>query len=164
MTEPVAAERRRAGVLAVVIGVVSLVVVVFVLPVLVGLYFIKRTIDGDGPPSCDREPVVLEWAEHDGYWWRSEMFELAEASQVVQVDVTLWRAGGVLQLGKTVYAMPAGEPFPDFAATTSSTLPFAGLQVGHGVEAVNEQITPAAGRWELALTGGAAPVEVRWPC
>jgi hypothetical protein len=164
MTEPVAAERRRGGVLAVVIGMVSLVVVIFVLPVLVVLLLVKRTIDGDGPPSYDREPVVLEWVEQDGSWWRSETFELVEVSQVVQVDVALWRDGGVLQLGNTVYAVPAGESFPDLAATTSGTLPFTGVRVGHGVEAVNEQITLGTGRWELAVAGGAAPVEVRWPC
>jgi hypothetical protein len=50
------------------------------------------------------------------------------------------------------------------AAKLGGTLPFEGLRVGHGVEAVNEQITLGAGTWELALTGGAAPVEVRWPC
>jgi hypothetical protein len=99
--------------------------------------------------------------EQDGRWWRSEIFEV---SQVVQVDVALRRDGDVLPLGNTVYAVPAGESFPDLAATTSDTLPFEGVGVGHGVEAVNEHITLGTRRWELAVTGGAAPVEVRSPC
>lgn len=163
MTEP-APGRRRRDVLTAVVGSTALVGGILLLPIVVGFFLVQRAIDGDGPPGCDREPVLLEWVERDGAWFRSAGFELVADEQTVQVDVSLLKDGGVIQLGKTVYAVPAGEAFPESDEPTSTTQPFPGVRVGHGVDAVNEQVDLGAGAWELIVRGGAAPAEVRWPC
>lgn len=138
---------------------------ILVLPVVGVFAYIRHEISGGGTPSCDQDAVEVEWVERDGLWRRSDAFELDEAPQTVQVDVRLQRDGGVLQFGSTVFAVPAGEPTPvprDMASST--TRPYAGMLVGRGVDAVNEQIELARGRWELIVDGTATATELRWPC
>lgn len=161
MTEHTA-ERPRRGTAVAVFATMAFVCVICVLPAVVWLVAEQAT-GGDGTPNCEREPVVLEWAERDGSWWRSDSFELDGASQVVQVDVVLRPDGGVLAVGNSVYVARAGQLLPDADDVTSST-PFDGTRVGSGVEAVNETVRLESGTWELLVSGGAAHAEVRWPC
>jgi hypothetical protein len=136
-----------------------------IVPLFIGARMVRNTILGsDDAPSCDSEPVSLRWSEPDFGWQRTGPFTL-DAAQTVQVDVRLFDPdGGVIQLGSTVYAVPAGEPFPDFSETATTTTPFGGIRVGHGREAVNEQVRLDAGAWELMLRGVPGRTEVRWPC
>ena len=131
-----------------------------------GFVYLRNEIFDNELPSCDREPVVLEWTQREGLWSRSATFELVDDSQTVQVDLTLQRDdGGVIQVGKTVYVIPAGEKHPaDDEETTPTTQPFRGTVVGRGVDGVNEQVTLEAGEWQLIVKGGASAADVRWPC
>ena len=163
MTE--ATGRRWRAVVAVV-GAIAAAIVLGVLALVGASAYLMNELFDNEVPSCDREPVVLEWRGSDGGWHRSAPFELVADSQTVQVDLTLYRDdGGVIQPGKSVYAIAAGDPLPpedeDIAGTTR---PFRGTVVGRGVDGLNEQITLGAGQWELIVDGGASAAEVRWPC
>ena len=143
-----------------------LVVAAAALAVVAVLTYISNEVFDNEIPSCDADPVVLEWTQREGLWQRSATFELFEDSQKVQVDVTLHRDdGGVIQVGKNVYVMAAGGSVPaDDDETTPTTQPFRGTVVGRGIDGVNEQVTLEAGEWQLPVKGGASPAEVRWPC
>lgn len=164
VTESPVQRRRRAA--AVVVGTAALIGAVAVLVAVAGFRYVGNEIFDNELPSCDREPVVLEWTQQDGRWLRSETFELLERSHTVQVDLSLQRDdGGVIQTGKTVYVIPAGDRVPaDGEAATSGTEPFRGVVVGRGVDGVDEQVTIGAGEWQLIVQGGASAAEVRWPC
>jgi hypothetical protein len=152
------------GTAVAVIGTVAVVAAILVLPVVLVAVMVLRAVDDGGPPTCDREPVLLEWIDQDGAWFRTTPFELETDEQTVQIDVTLRPDGGVIRVGQTVYVARAGGPFPDVAEVGSTTGPFDGVVVGRGVDAVNEQVDLGPGAWELMVRGGAAPAEVRWPC
>lgn len=164
MTDP--SLQRRWKSVAVVAGTTALLGAIAVLVTVGGLIYLRNEVFDNELPSCDREPVVLEWAQRDGLWQRSATFDLFEDSQTVQVDLTLHRDdGGVIQTGKTVYVVAAGGSVPaDADDTTSTTLPFRGTVVGRGIDGVNEQVTLQAGQWQLIVKGGASAAEVRWPC
>ena len=166
VTEP--SVQRRWRTVALVIGTIALAGVTAVLVGIGGLLYLSNEIFDNEQPSCDREPVILEWTRQgDGLWRRSTPFELLEDSQTVQVDLALANedAGQVLNFGRTVYVIASGETFPtDFEETTSSTQPFEGEVVGNGIDGVNEQVTLGAGKWQLIVKGAASAAEVRWPC
>ena len=166
VTEP--SVQRRWRTVALVIGTIALAGVTAVLVGIGGLLYLSNEIFDNEQPSCDREPVVLEWTQQgDGLWRRSTPFELLEDSQTVQVDLALANedAGQVLNFGRTVYVIASGETFAaDFEETTSSTQPFEGEVVGNGIDGVNEQVTLGAGKWQLIVKGAASAAEVRWPC
>jgi hypothetical protein len=150
-----------------VVGTVLFIGVLVFLPIIGALASGRFDLFGDdGPPSCASEPAVLEWSDSDRGWRRTGRFTLEE-SQIVQVDVDLWNSdgGGVLDFGvSTVYAVPAGEPFPEFGDSAATTSPFLGIRVGSGKDAVNEQLRLDPGVWELIMRDGASAAEVRWPC
>ena len=147
--------------MAVIAGATAAVVTV---AAIAGLLYLRDEIFDNELPSCDSEPVVLEWTQREGRWSRSDTFELFDDSQTVQVDLALQRDdGGVIQVGKTLYVVPAGSS-PPADATTPSTQPFRGTTVGSGVDGINERVTLQAGEWQLIVKGGASPAEVRWPC
>ena len=160
--------QSRWRTVALVIGTIALAGVTAVLVGVGGLLYLSNEIFDNELPSCDREPVILEWTQQgDGLWRRSTPFELLEDSQTVQVDLVLANedAGQVLNFGRSVYVIAAGETFAaDFEETTSSTQPFEGEVVGNGIEGVNEQVTLGAGKWQLIVKGAASGAEVRWPC
>jgi hypothetical protein len=165
VTEP--SVQRRWKTVAVVVGTTALVGAGAVLVVVGGLVYLRNEVFDNELPSCDREPVILEWTQGDGSWRRSTTFELLEDSQTVQVDLALANEDGgqVLNFGRTVYVIPAGGTFPaDFEEMTPSTQPFEGRVVGSGIDGVNEQVTLEAGQWQLIVQGGASAAEVRWPC
>jgi len=151
---------------AVVIGTSVLVGAMVVVTIVGGLVYLRNEIFDNELPSCDREPVILEWTQAEGRWSRSATFELVNDSQTVQVDLALARDdGGVIQVGKTVYAIAAGGGLPaDSDETSPTTQPFRGTVVGSGIDGVNEQVTLEAGKWQLIVKGGASAAEVRWPC
>ncbi len=151
---------------AVAIGTTVLVGAMAVLAIVGGLVYLRNEIFDNELPSCDREPVILEWTQQEGRWSRSAAFELVEDSQTVQVDLALVRDdGGVIQVGKTVYVIAAGGDLPaDFGETSPTTQPFRGTVVGSGIDGVNEQVALEAGTWQLIVKGGASAAEVRWPC
>ncbi len=158
--------QRRWKSVAVVVGTTALLGAIAVLAAVGGLIYLSNEVFDNELPSCDREPVVLEWTQQEGLWQRSATFELLEDSQTVQVDLILQRDdGGVIQTGKTVYVIAAGGSVPaDNEETTSTTQPFRGTVVGRGIDGVNEQVTLEAGKWQLIVKGGASAAEVRWPC
>jgi hypothetical protein len=158
--------QRRWKSVAVVVGTTALLGAIAVLAAVGGLVYLRNEVFDNELPSCDREPVVLEWTQQEGLWQRSATFELLEDSQTVQVDLILQRDdGGVIQTGKTVYVIAAGGSVPaDNEETTSTTQPFRGTVVGRGIDGVNEQVTLEAGEWQLIVKGGASAAEVRWPC
>jgi hypothetical protein len=122
---------------------------------------LHRATSGDGPPQCDATPVGLEWSA-EGRRRRSTPFELTGSTQIVQVDVQLMDSGnGVVPDWKTVTAVRAGI---EIAATSTDGSPSADVQVGIGVEAVNERVTLGAGDWELLVNGEAGVATIRWPC
>ena len=165
VTEP--SVQRRWKTVALVVGTTALIGAIAVLAAVGGLVYLRNEIFDNELPSCDREPVILEWTQGDGSWRRSTTFELLEDSQTVQVDLALANedAGQVLNFGRTVYVIAAGGAFPaDFGETTTSTQPFEGKVVGSGIDGVNEQVTLEAGQWQLIVQGGASAAEVRWPC
>jgi hypothetical protein len=126
---------------------------------------LHETISGDDPPTCDAAPVVVAWTERDGQWQRSDVFELVEDGQIAQIDVALGPDGGVIQTGQTVYVVAAGTPWPDASDDTPESPPSVpGEVVGRGIDAVNEQITLDAGRWQLVVSGNVGSATVRWPC
>ena len=158
--------QRRWKSVAVVVGTTALLGAIAVLAAVGGLIYLRNEVFDNELPSCDREPVVLEWTQQEGLWQRSATFELFEDSQAVQVDLILHRDdGGVIQTGKTVYVIAAGGSVPaDNEETTSTTQRFRGTVVGRGIDGVNEQVTLEAGEWQLIVKGGASAAEVRWPC
>lgn len=158
--------QRRWKSVAAVVGTIALLGAIAVLVSVGGLIYLRNEVFDNELPSCDREPVVLEWTRRDGLWQRSAPFELLEDSQTVQFDLTLHRDdGGVIQTGKTVYVIAAGGNVPaDTDETTSTTQPFRATVVGRGVDGVNEQVTLGAGEWQLIVKGGASAAEARWPC
>lgn len=164
VTEP--SVQRRWKTVALVVGTTALVGAVVGLAALGGLVYLRNEIFDNELPSCDREPVVLEWTQQEGLWRRSATFELFEDSQTVQVDVLLHRDdGGIIQVGKTVYVIAADGILPaSDLETTPATQPFRGSVVGSGIDGVNEQVTLEAGEWQLIVKGGASAAEVRWPC
>jgi hypothetical protein len=164
VSEP--SRHSRWKTVAVVVATTALVGAVGVLAAFGVLRYLTNEIFDNELPSCDREPVVLEWIQQDGLWRRSAAFELIEDSQKVQVDIVLFRDdGGVIQGGKTVYAIVAGGTLPAGAdETTPTSRPFPGTIVGWGIDGVNEQVTLEAGEWQLIVRSGASPAEVRWPC
>ncbi len=163
VTEP--SVQRRWETVKLVVGTTAFVGAVVVLPLLLGLVYLRNEIFDNELPSCDREPVVLEWTQQEGLWRRSAAFELLEDSQSVQIDVALDRDdGGVIQVGKTVYVIAAGGILPASDEETRTTQPFRGTVVGRGIDGVNEQVTLEAGKWQLIVKGGASAAEVRWPC
>lgn len=143
-----------------------ILVTIAVWAVVAGLRYVTYEIFNNDLPSCDREPVVLEWTQQEGRWQRSATFELFEDSQTVQVDMALYRDdGGFLHGGKTVYVVAVGGSVPaDIQETPRTTEPFPGIVVGHGLDGVNEQVTLEAGQWQLIVRGRASAPEVRWPC
>ena len=158
------AQRRHKSV-AVAFGATALVVAAATLAAVAVLTYIRSEVFVNELPSCDADPVVLEWTQGDGLWQRSATFELFEDSQTVQVDVTLHRDdGGVIQVGKNVYVIAAGGTFPVDDETTPTTQPFQGIVVGRGIDGVSEQVRLPAGEWQLIVKGGASPADVRWPC
>jgi hypothetical protein len=164
VAEPSVQSRRKT--VAVAIGTSVLVGAMAVVAIVGGLIYLRNEIFDNELPSCDREPVILEWTQQEGQWRRSATFELVDDSQTVQVDLVLARDdGGVIQVGKTVYAIAAGGGLPaDFDETAPTTQPFPGTVVGSGIDGVNEQLTLEAGKWQLIVKGGASAAEVRWPC
>jgi hypothetical protein len=164
VTEP--SVQRRWKTVALVVGTTALVGAVAALVAIAGLVYLRNEIVDNELPSCDREPVILEWTQGEGLWRRSTTFELVEDSQTVQVDLMLANedAGAVLNFGKTVYVIAAGGSFPAGREETPSTQPFQGKVVGSGIDGVNEQVTLEAGQWQLIVKGGASAAEVRWPC
>jgi hypothetical protein len=160
------AARSRGRTIAAVVAATALVASVAVLATFAGLRYVTNEIFDNEVPSCDSDPVVLEWTRQEGGWRRSAAFQLLEDSQTVQVDVVLTRDdGGVIQTGTTIYVIAADGDLPaDVGAATPTTLPFGGTVVGRGVDAVNERVTLDAGEWQLIVDGGASPAEVRWPC
>lgn len=163
VTEQSAQRRHRS--VAVAIATTALVVAAAALAAVAVLTYISNEVFDNELPSCDADPVVLEWTQGEGLWQRSATFELLEDSQTVQVDVMLHRDdGGVIQVGKNVYVIAAGGSFPVDDETTPTTQPFQGTVVGRGIDGVNEQVTLEAGEWQLIVRGGASPVDVRWPC
>ena len=160
-----ASRPAEGGNSAAVIWTILFVGALVIVPVVIGVRMVRNTfVGGDDAPSFDSEPVMLEWTEPDFGWQRSGPFTL-DTAQTVQVDVRLFDPdGGVIQAGSTVYAVPAGEPFPDFGETSTTTTPFRGIRVGLGRKAVNEQVRLDAGAWELMLRGAPGRTEVRWPC
>ncbi len=153
--------RRRVAPVAALLLATALLAAPFVL----GAIWLGGTFASDGPPSCDRPPTVLPWVEQERQWRRSELFTL-ERQETVQVDVELHSDGAVLDFGRTVYAVPAGAtmPAPSTDDATESGSPDGWVRVGHGREAVNEQVDLRAGTWELVVGGAAKPAELRWPC
>ncbi len=162
MTDP-SAELPRESTAAAVVGTVLFVGALVLLPIVGAVWYIGAKLSPDDPPSCDRDPMVLEWIVGESGWRRSESFEL-DGRYVVQVDVRLSRDGGFIQTGKSVYAVPAGEPFPSAGESSTTTRPFPGIRVGHGIDAVNEQVRLDPGVWELMVRSAASSPEVRWPC
>lgn len=158
--------QRRWRSVAVVVGTIALLGAIAVLVSVGGFIYLRNEVFDNELPSCDREPVVLEWTQREGLWLRSATFELFEDSQTIQVDLILHRDdGGVIQTGKTVYVIDSGGSVPaDTNETTSITQPFRGTVVGRGIDGVNEQVTLEAGEWQLIVKGGASAAEVRWPC
>ena len=158
--------QNRRKTVAVVIGTTALAGAVAVVAIVGGLVYLRNEIFDNELPSCDREPVILEWTQQEGRWSRSATFELVEDSQTVQVDLALARDdGGVIQVGKTVYVIATGGGLPaDVDETSPTTQPFRGTVVGSGIDGVNEQVTLEAGKWQLIVTGAASAAEVRWPC
>lgn len=158
------AEQPRGSTATAVVGTILWVGAFVLVPIIGAVVYFGGVFSGDDPPDCDRDPHVLEWVDRDRQWQRSDPFEPDEA-QTVQVDVGLWRDGGVIQVGATVYVVAAGEPFRHFGeGATPTTRPFRSTKVGHGIDAVNELIRLDAGVWEHMVGGGASPAEVRWPC
>lgn len=106
---------------------------------------------------CGEAPVVLDWGEAvDGYR-RSEPFVVESASSVA-VDVTLADDdGGVLQFGKSVWAVPVESPLVVDGRIQ-------GVHVGHGREAVNERVALDAGSWQIVIKGRSGVPEVRVGC
>ena len=126
---------------------------------------LRDAVFGDeAAPSCDAPPVVVAWSEPAGQWRRSEVFELVDDSQTVQIDVGLGPDGGVFRPVRPCYVVAAGAPLPESGSEPSSMTPFASQRVGFGVNAVNEQITLDAGRWQLAIKGNVGTATVKWPC
>ena len=165
VTEP--SVQRRWKTVALVLGTTALIGAIAVLVAIGGLVYLRNEIFDNELPSCDREPVILEWTQGDGSWRRSTPFELLEDSQTVQVDLLLANedAGQVLNFGRTVYVIAAGGALPaEFGETTTSTQPFEGKVVGRGIDGVNESVNLGAGQWQLIVQGGASAAAVRWPC
>ena len=165
VTEP--SVQRRWKTVALVVGTTALIGATAVLLAVGGLVYLRNEIFDNELPSCDREPVILDWTQGDDSWRRSTTFELLEDSQTVQVDLALANedAGQVLNFGRTVYVIAAGGALPaEFKETTTSNQPFEGTVVGSGIDGVNELVTLEAGQWQLLVQGGASAAEVRWPC
>lgn len=152
--------------MALAVGATVLVASVALVVILAGLFYVSNEIFDNEVPRCDAEPVILQWSAPQDRWRRSDVFELVDDSQTVQVDAALARDdGGVIQTGTTVYAIAAGAELPaPVDDATPTTLSFGGTLVGRGVDGINEQVTLAAGRWQLIADGGVSPAELRWPC
>lgn len=127
-----------------------------------GLQVLHDTVFGDNTtPTCNAPAVTVTWSEPDTQWRRSETFEVDTDNQTVQIDVALGPDGGILQTGQTVYVIGAGDPLPQ---PDNTTAPFGGQTVGHGINAVNEQITLSAGQWQLAIKGNVGTATIKTPC
>lgn len=146
----------------------------------IALLLLIRSVIGsmsDSPAACatvdGTRPQALAWTAEEGPWHRSASFEVTAEHPRIRVDSVVHGQDQAPIFPDTVsiYAVKAGtalselqrRPSESASTTTSGPLRTDILQIGSGVDGVNEERVFTEGRWELVSNGLASATTIR-PC